>query len=294
MGVPAKSRFNASHAVLPRFFAVLMNEMNVANSLAPSSVRKHPLTFSFTFEGRRSRSAWLLSKGASKERKNRQTESLSRAMRSTKAFAFPLALRPRFPSAAPMGGCSMRPTPLVLPIREPAIMHGNATVARQHLPLVHASLPTRGACRQAGCAGRGRGVQILELPACPNARLVKVHNRASQDLLPQVVHGCLQLGGACFFGPSEEGGLLLFELLARICAASAATVSSSSAILAACRSMMASRFAISAVAHSMRRVFSACKDSTIVSSSRFVINHTPLLFIIYIVDGRKILSGDRV
>src|SRR6266567_3435311 len=43
------------------------------NIATPSSVRKHPETFCWTLIIRRSRSAWLLSKGTAKSSKNRST-----------------------------------------------------------------------------------------------------------------------------------------------------------------------------------------------------------------------------
>ena len=50
------------------FLAVLMKEWNLTNKSAPSMVRKQPLTFNFTLAWRKSRSAWLLSKGTKRIR----------------------------------------------------------------------------------------------------------------------------------------------------------------------------------------------------------------------------------
>ena len=58
-------------------------------SLAPSSVRKQPETFVFTFTILRSRSAWLLSKGTSKLTAKRQTDALCFLRRSISASTFP-------------------------------------------------------------------------------------------------------------------------------------------------------------------------------------------------------------
>jgi hypothetical protein len=50
--------------------------------------------------------------------------------------------------------------------------------------------------------------------------------------------------GAGFLRPSEDGGLLLFLLLAFNCAVSSRILSSRATIFAACASMIASRLAI--------------------------------------------------
>ena len=48
-GSPSKAKRMACKTVTPCFFAVLKNELILANALAPRGVLKHPLTFSFVF-----------------------------------------------------------------------------------------------------------------------------------------------------------------------------------------------------------------------------------------------------
>src|SRR5258708_24439134 len=64
------------------------------NMATPCSVRKHPETFCWTLIMRRSRSAWLLSKGTAKSSRKRSTAHLPPESRSSRLRAGLCLARP--------------------------------------------------------------------------------------------------------------------------------------------------------------------------------------------------------